>query len=381
MFVLAVALAAILPAHYVNAQSLVQRTSPRVMQGARPLGMGGAFAAIAGTDENALFYNPAAIADYPEEFHFQFLLPTVEFSYKSIPFFADDLPQLASDIDAAGTDAEKINVFDNFAAANTGRYEEVGVRGNVAIMMYRWITAAIFYDSQGILALLNPASSTIDLEVETNAGLMVGSAYSFFDDYLQVGLALKFLARHLIDETITQRDVIVNNNFSDIIDAKRFGFGMGADIGIKFKLPLGHYKVWKNLKPRFAVTVQDIADTRFFIGDPVGRQKQSTSLGMSIVPKVGPFETTWALDFRNLERRQDFFYRVHAGTEWTLPEIGKVLRSFSIRAGLSQAYPAAGLGFDFKYFKLNLATYGKEIASRTIQKQSRIFMAQFAAGF
>ena len=87
--------------------NLTMRNSPRSMQGTRPLGMGGAFVAVEGTDENALFYNPAAINDYEKKIHMQFLLPTVEFSYKAISFFASDLPGLADDIDAAATDSDK----------------------------------------------------------------------------------------------------------------------------------------------------------------------------------------------------------------------------------------------------------------------------------
>lgn len=364
-----------------QAESLIQRFSPRMMNGARPLGMGNAFIATKGTDENAMFYNPAAINDYEKKFHFQFVLPTVEFSYKAIPFFATDLPNLADDIDAADTNAEKINVFDNFAAANTGRYEEVSVRGNVAIMMYKWITVALFYDSQGVIALINPVSSTVDIEVESQAGLMLGSAYSFFDDILQAGIAVKFLGRHLIDQTITQRDVITNDTFGDIFNLKQFGFGIGADVGVKITPPTGGSKILETLKPTFAVVVQDIGHTRFFIGDSVGKQKESISIGSAITPKIGPFETIFAFDVRDLEYRGDFLTKFHIGTEWVLPNIGKVLRSFSMRIGVNQAYLAGGIGFDFKYFKINLATYGRDIASRTIQKQSRMFTAQLAAGF
>src|SRR5687767_10222402 len=85
----------------VRAQNLTLRHSPRLQQGIRPLGMGGAFVAVDGSDENALFYNPAAINDLPEDVHMQFVLPSVEFSYKAIPFIASDIPDLADRIDAA----------------------------------------------------------------------------------------------------------------------------------------------------------------------------------------------------------------------------------------------------------------------------------------
>jgi hypothetical protein len=363
-----------------QAQTLVQRSSPRLMKGVRPLGMGGAFVAVKGTDENALFNNPAAINDYEKKFHFQFLLPTVEFSYKSLDYFINEIGDLASDIDDEATDAGKIGAFDTFAATNTGRYEEVGVRGNVAVMMHKYITAALFYETHGVIALLNPASSTIDLEVIGQAGLMLGSAYSFFDDHLQIGLGVKFIERYLVDETITQRQVISVDSFEDILDWKRFGFGVGVDIGIKGTPPIKG-KVWEYLKPMFAFTVQDVGHTRFFAGDDVGRQDESMTFGLAVHPDFWKLKSILAIDVRDLEYRGDFLTKFHAGYELTWPELSKVLRSISVRLGVNQQYITAGMGLDFKYFKFNFATYGKNIAQRTIQKESRMFAFQLAAGF
>ncbi|MBI4412085.1 MAG: hypothetical protein HY541_06345 [Deltaproteobacteria bacterium] len=363
-----------------RAQELTMRNSPRSMQGIRPLGMGGAFLATDGTDENALFYNPAAISDYEKKFHFQFLLPTVEFSYKAIPFFSSDLLDLADDIDNAATDGDKVNVFDAFAAANTGRYEEIGVRGPVAIMMHKYITAAIFYENRSAMGLLNPASSTIDIESTSQGGVQVGSAWSFFDKKIKVGGALKFLGRHLINEKITQRDIVVNNDFSDAIATDQFGFGLGFDLGFQAKIPF-EANWWKYLDPTFGLTIQDIGDTRFFMGDDVGRIEESTSLGFAIHPDYWKLKTQFALDIRDLEHSTDGITKLHFGYEVTWPEIGKVLRSASVRVGLNQGYLAGGFGLDFKYFKLNAATYGREIGLRTRQKESRMFGLQLASGF
>jgi len=364
-----------------HAEDLVQRSGPRTMQGVRPLGMGNAFIASKGTDENAIFYNPAGINDYEKKFHFQFLLPTAEFSYKAINFFASDLSDLADDINAESTNAGKINAFQAFATQNSGRYEEVGVRGNLVTMMHKYVTASLFYSSDAVIALTNPASTTIDIEALTQVGLQVGSAYSFFDGNLQVGGAVKVIERHLVDQTVTQRDVIANATFGDIFSLKEFGLGIGADIGLKGKLPIKNNKTWDNLDPVFAITLQDIGHTRFFFGDNVGRQKQSLSAGFTLNPQLGRFVGLFALDVRELEYRTDFLNKFHAGFELTLPDISKVLRSASVRVGVNQMYITGGFGLDFRYFKINAATYGRDIATRTLQKQSRMFAVQLAAGF
>ena len=362
------------------AQGLALRTSPRLMQGIRPLGMGGAFIAVDAADENVLFYNPAAIRNYEKKIHMQFLIPSIDFSYKAIPFFASDLLDLADDIDGADTNTDKINVFDAFAAANTGRYEEVGMRGPVAMLMHPTITAALFYETRAVMGLLNPASSTIDLEAVSHGGLSIGSAYGFFDDKLKAGIALKFLERHLIDEALTQRDMITNDDFTDALDLKQLGFGVGADVGFQVK-PKFAGKAWKTLDPTFAFTIQDVGDTRFFQGDDVGRINESTTVGFAFHPKYWKLHSAFAFDIRDIEHQTDLITKLHTGYEVTWPEISKILRSASIRVGAHQGYLAGGFGLDFKYFKMNAVTYGREIGQSTRQKESRMFGLQLASGF
>jgi hypothetical protein len=309
----------------------------------------------------------------------QFALPTVEISYKAISFLASDIPGLADDLDAAGSDSAKIGVFDTFTTANMGRYEEVGVRGSIANFMHKYLAAAIFYENRSGVSITNPASTTIDLEVLSQGGLQVGSAYSFFDDMLQAGIALKFIERHLLDETITQRDVIATSEFSDILDTDNLGFGVGVDVGVKGKLPITNWKAWEYLDPVFALTVQDVGHTRFT--GSVGKANESTTFGFAVHPDFWKLKSIVALDMRDLEAKTDFTTKFHMGYELTWPEISKILRSVSVRLGLNQAYISGGFGLDFKYFKMNAATWGREISERTFQKQSRMFGLQLAAGF
>lgn len=363
-----------------GAQTLAGRTSPRLMSGVRPDTMGGAFVAVDGTDENALFYNPAAINDFPEDIHMQFLLPTVEMSYKSIAFLASDVTGLADDIDAATTDAGKLGVFRRFTAANMGRYEEVGVHGSVANLMHKYVAASLFYDNKSVVALTNPASTTIDIEALTQFGLQVGSAYSFFDNHLQAGLALKFVERHLIDETVTERDIIANNDFGDTLDTDNFGFGFGADLGVKGKLPIEGWKVWDYLDPTFALTLQDIGHTRFT--NSMGKIRESMTFGFALHPNYWKLKSIFAFDLRDLDNRTDFITKMHAGYEVTWPDVSKAVKGISARIGLTQGYYiTGGFGMDFKYFKFNMGTWGREIGAHSKQKQSRMFGLQLASGF
>lgn len=363
------------------ADELVLRNSPRSMRGMRPLGMGDAFIAVDGSDENALFYNPAAINDFDKKVHMQFLLPTVDFSYKAISFFKDDLSNLADDIDGAATDAAKTDAFQNFTTSNAGRYEEVGVRGALANFMSKRLAASIFYENRSALALLNPANNEFTINALSQGGLQVGSAIDLFKKQLQVGLAVKAIERHLISETIHQRDIVANNDLGDSIDMNNRGFGIGGDVGIKAKPKLfKKSKAWKHLDPTFAVTLQDVGNTRFFSGDDVGRTQQSLSAGFALHPNFGKFKNLFTFDMRDLDHQTDVITKIHAGAESILPTI-PYIPTVSLRIGMNQGYLTGGLGMDFKYFKLNAATYGQELARYTRQKQSRMFGLQLAAGF
>lgn len=362
------------------AQDLGMRHSPRSMQGIRPLTMGGAFIAVDGSDENALFYNPATINDLEDKIHMQFMLPTVEFSYKAIPFLANDITDLADNINAQGTNAGKINVFNAFTNTHTGRYEELGLHGSIANFMWKWLAASIFYENRSVLALTNPASATVDIESVSQGGLQVGSAYSLFDDKLKVGAAVKFVARHLIDEQVTQRDIIANATFGDAIQTDQVGYGLGVDLGVKAKLPWSTEFI-DYLDPTFAIVLQDVGHTRFFAGDSVGQMRESLTVGSAVHPNFWKFKNNLALDVRDLDVRSDFITKLHIGWETNWNDISKVLRSVSVRAGYGQGYLSGGVGFDFKYFKLNAGTYGREVGQNTRQKESRMVGVQLAAGF
>ncbi|MBX7148535.1 hypothetical protein K1X76_05570 [bacterium] len=364
------------------AQNMALRHSPRIMQGIRPTSMGGAFIAMDGTDENALFYNPAAINDYEKKVHMQFLLPSLEFSYKGIPFLSSNLVGLAGDLgDADGNDAEQVRIFDRFSNLHTGRFEEVAAHGSIATFMHKFLAASLFYDNRTSVYVVNPVTSTIQFEAISHFGLQVGSSYSFFEDALKVGASLKFIGRHLIDDNITARDIINSGGFGNALDLERFGFGIGGDIGIKAKMPFIKGKAWQYLDPTFAVTVQNIGDTRFFVGDDVGRLKESTTAGFALHPNYWKLKTALAVDFTDLERRTDIITKLHAGYEVSWPDISKAIKSMSVRIGTNQGYITGGFGMDFKYFKFNLATYGREVGEKTHQKESRMYGFQLAAGF
>jgi hypothetical protein len=89
-----------------------------------------------------------------------------------------------------------------------------------------------------------------------------------------------------------------------------------------------------------------------------------------------------AIDVRDIDHKTDFLTKLHGGYELMWPDITKhIIRTASLRVGAHQGYISGGAGLDFRFFKLNVATYGREIGQKTRQKDSRMLGAQLVAGF
>jgi hypothetical protein len=346
-----------------------------LMKGTRPLGMGDAFLAVSGSDSNALFYNPASINDYEKKLHGSFLSATVDVGAKSIQFISD-IQNLADDINNATTDAQKNTIFGNFTSANFGRVENYRVSMPIAMLMHRYFAVGLIVDSDNQVTLRDPSFDSFDLVSRSDSGIVMGTGWGWFDGKIQTGIAIKGLYRVFTRETITQRDVVVNNDFGDAINFEK-GFGVGADVGVKLHLP-DTIPTVKTLKPVLGVTYQDIGNTRFS-GSGVEDKAQSVSVGLSLNPKIGPLETTIAADVRDLNHNADFITLFHAGYEVRFPKV--IGTRASLRVGTNQGYLAGGFTLDWRYVKLSGATYGEERGSTSRVDESRRFVGELAFGF
>jgi hypothetical protein len=361
---------------WAQATTTIPTEHPSLYKGVRPLGMGNAFIAMPGQDENAIFYNPAAVNDYEEKFHFRFLSPVFDFSPGSIGL-VKDLFDLGDDIDAQTTDAGKIDTFRTFVNQHTGQFESVQARFPAVTMMYKWVTLSLLADTRNTISFRNRAFTNIEVLSRSDFGGIIGSAYSFFNDMLQAGLAIKVLHRLSIDEIITTDDVVNNPNFGDTLPRRR-STGVGVDIGLKGKIPTFKKKWLDILKPTVALTWQDIGNTRF--GNNVPDTNQSISIGFALHPAIGDWQLHFANDFRELNQSSSFIKKWNIGAEAVAPLLWNFFRP-SVRIGGNQGYITAGASLDFKYAKLEFATYGEEAGKFTNQKQLRRLATNLSFGF
>ncbi len=366
-----------------QATSSIASESPILARGTRPLGMGNAFLAMPGTDENAMFYNPAAINDYEKKFHFRFLSPTFDISTGSIGLLKDVF-DLANDIDDQTTSAGKISTFRTFVNQHTGQFESVGFHLPLVQVMHKWFSIALLADSRNTVSFRNRSFTNIEIMSQSDFGVNLGGAYAFFDDRLQTGLNLKIIHRLSVDQAITTNDIVNNATFDDTLPRRR-ATGVGVDLGLKYRMPTFGISVFEWLNPAFGFTWQDVGNTRF--AGLVPDTEQSVSIGTTVSHQFGSNEVpvknwnwSFATDVREMNQDSTFAKKINFGTELQFPQYWGFFRP-AVRVGANQLYFSGGTTLDFKYAKLEFATYGEEAGKFSRNKQLRRINGSLSFGF
>lgn len=333
---------------------------PSIMRAVRPLGMGNAFLAMPGTDAIAQFYNPAAINDFEKERRYSVVAPVADFT----PTFfgiTSDLLDLRHELKSAQSASEKIRYFDSFTQRNTGAYDSFTTGMALFHVRHKRYAVGLVVDGRAVISLRNQAFPNFDFKTYNTAGVVGGSAIGLFDDTLQIGANLKLLYRMGIEDQITTSDILVYSIKQLIgVGAWNKGFGVGADVGIKYRLPF----MKDSLAPTIAVAVQDIAGTRFT--GSVHQMPMSVSVGVGVFPRIGSGRFALLVDFREINRDINLLTKFHAGVEARLPKIGKT--EIAVRAGCNQGYFAGGLTMGWGLFSIDFAGYGEEAGRYTYSR-------------
>ncbi|MBU4485191.1 hypothetical protein KKA47_07220 [bacterium] len=361
------------------AETNIANEYPSLNRGARPLAMGNAFLTMKGTDDNAAFYNPAAINDF-EGFHFSFgANPFIDLS-TSIYTLTKDVIDLSKDLGDVTADSDKTTIFQDFTTKHIGDFQYLNVGYPLIAFRHHFFYLGVITDSRTSISLRNQAFTNFEFKMRNDAGVYLGGAHSFFFDDLQIGLGLKVLYRAGIEDVITADSILASDDLTDDLGWSQWkkGIGVGADLGVKYQVPDFGVDILDTLKPTVAATYQDIANTRFSGG--AENTPQSVSVGVGIHPTLGDFhaslgetEASIVADFRELNQKKHWLNKFHAGAEIRFPTLAKVLKP-SLRAGTNQGYLAAGAGFEFIALRyrpiINFAYYGEELGEVNHEKSS-----------
>ncbi len=335
---------------------------PVFYRGVRPLGMGGAFTAVA-DDENAIFYNPAGLNSIQGFQRAEILNPIAEISQKTWNFYND----LNDALDASTQSERTQKVTDLF-----NRYigEHLHMRASVFPNMV-FHNFGIGVLGQGIFdgeVHCPLCSEPLKVRAGYDLALLVSGAYGVFGQYLQIGATGKVIRRSLVDRSYTIQDIVDQNGISLSEDIQN-GVGIGGDIGAILRLPV-------LFTPAIGITVQNVRGINL---DKAGKISEQINAGIALKPPFPLGQLVLAADVVDLGKEvgsdDDLYKRVHVGAEYA------PFGMLSLRAGLNQGYPTFGATLDLWLLKIAGAYYVEEIGAFAGQRDDQRYVVQASIGF
>jgi hypothetical protein len=339
--------------------TLAAEELPYIYKGPRPLGMGGAFVAVS-DDANALFYNPAGLADIKAP-RASLLTLEVEANRDAHSMYQD-----AADCD-----------FDNEAETAYFLSKYVGDVGHAAVSSFPFYVRPQFaFGLVGTvktsLQVHNPQYPRLIVDGVEDAAVCAGYALPLFDGSLLVGAGAKYLLRRSVYGDYTLPDITAGDFEDRVEDAIQDGEGALVDVGIIYKVTT--YQVWK--RPS---SFQIGLSASNLVGSELGDARDlGEHVDLGLATHIGE-HLTIAVDyvdlFTQIETDDDVGKRLHLGFEYRFTD------ALSIRAGLNQGYLTYGVGFEKKNLQVDLLTYAEEIGSYAGQTDCRRFLFRVGVGF
>lgn len=331
--------------------------------GVRPLGMGGAFTAVA-SDQNAINYNPAGLSN-TKGGGVWLLNPMVEMS--------EDTGALIQDFD----DIDQDNLIEvaKFLRARVGEVHHIKAAldlysgfsiGNAGVMV------AGIARGYGDLSIRNPIFPELHITSDVDYGGQVGVGYPIPGlPGLSLGVGVKVLNRSSIEEVYTAVDISDDDFEETLRDDQKDGSDASFDLGM-----LWAHEIQGITRVSLGVAGINIKEMDF--GD-ARDQKSQYNAGVAFEQSFIGMTLTEAFDYHdltdNLVGDGSTEKKLHMGAELQLPAL------LAIRGGLSQGYYTAGVTLDFKWIRLDAATYGEELGASGGQREDRRYVGQVSIGW
>lgn len=387
--------------------TLYAEEPPTKVEFVRPLGMGGAFTAIA-DDHNIFAYNPAGLVQRTGS---QFTLLEIAGGgakdTKDFIDFVEDNEAIFNDWDNA--DADDITRVTNEIANNISKLDP---RVYAAANVFSYLSGPVFWGAhigfgvQGVIdssVRLDPGVPAPTISFNVNNDIVVPFTLAkrwdapLLPGKLGVGATAKLMFRNK-----TQQEQVSVLGMDDIGEPPvSQGDGWGGDLGLLYQ---------PTDRTNIGVMVQDIGGTKLhFDAEPAKNGfngyperdtviRPRTNIGMAMTPKsllwLLPTGDRWifSADIKDIFPSEasgehvlfqegfsqilgdDFGEHFYLGTEfryWFL----------RLRGGAYQGYPTAGIGMDFPIIKLDFAYYGREIGTFAGDRRQDNYIASLALSF
>lgn len=340
------------------AGSVQAREMPSFWKGVRPLGMGGAFTAIA-DDHNALFYNPAGL-DKVARVSFAVLNPMIEVGKNGQKLYQD----------IQDTDFDQTEEVTALLREHMGEHQHVRTSLFPHFVMQHFGFGVL---GQGAIdaEINDPGWPNVRANALVDVAGVGGAGFGFLEDHaLRVGISAKYINRQCLDKVYYAEDIADDDFDQQIEDDTLDGAGLGFDIGTQYTFPVF-------LKPTVALVVQNLGGTG--LGD-AGRISQQINLGTGLNYRKGIISVNAGLDLMDITKNvnkneSDFFRRLHMGAESWLAN------RLAVRLGLYQGYASFGVGLNLWVLKLDYANYAEEIGAYAGQTADRRHVAQLSLGW
>lgn len=353
-----------------------------ISRGTRALGMGNAFYGLS-NDENALFYNPAGLSLYRKGTDLMFSLK------------AEGTTSALSAINVLTT-ASGQTVSSLVSSLEQFQGAPVSVGAMLPFLYYLRHGLAVGLMLGDIKSNIVLSGAGVDTQVDVtaigDAGLFVGFGGSLFSDKLHLGMNLKGMVRGGGRKTLSVLDLVAGSSIS-ISPQELGGAGLGvdADLGAIYELP----QLFPKVRSFASITISNLLASQFDLvrliqstgtGRIPGLNRMLSVGGRVELPGFWKFHNpNFVVDFAEFSmggeadqefgaRGGNFFKHVNLGAE--LP-----MRWFALRGGFRQGNLALGIGLDARFFQLDFATYGEELAENPGRLTSRRYQLRFAMGF
>jgi hypothetical protein len=331
---------------------------PYIYKGTRPMGMGGAFTALS-NDADALFYNPAGLADIKENR----LSPAnleIECSNGAYTFQKN-----AWDIDT-----DNVNEVASFLQGH------IGDHGHVAASFFPNYTKpnfafGVICAGKSNIHVQDRQYPKLSVDAIGDIGVCAGYAGSLLDNNLLVGSGLKYLFRESNENSYSVADITTHgfdNRFSDDFQQ---GSGVLLDLGLI-------YKIQKSQEGGTEEPIQIGLSLNNLIGNKLGGAADlDPHIDLGISRRYG--DVTLAADYVDVfgQFKGDYNVgkRIHLGLEYSL---NKIIR---LRTGINQGYMTYGVGLEEKHVQFDVLTYAEEIGNYSGQLRERRYLLRLGVGF
>lgn len=318
------------PAFAVDAQSYMNMPGP-FYQDMGYMGMGGAGVATT-NDANAVFYNPAGLADIQ---HWNAALLNVQVEGSKSLFQAASYAQ-------GGNTASILQNEQQF----NGNLMNVGASDYSYFAMQDFSVGLLANATLGAIPNVPSSSSSIgnntnlgSIAARGDLGGVVGLADSFFGGNLDVGGSLFLMNQYYYANPMVTKGNTQNLSLSSVAN----GFGVMGNIGV-----IGHLVHDSLLDWTVGASEQSVGTASF---GPAGYLPEETNVGTGVRVSPGFGTLTADVDYDDLMNQTGWGAQDHvfAGLRYDFPYI------LGLSAGVFEGNPTFGITLNFKLLKVQAA--------------------------